>query len=190
MLELTGVKGWLMIEAMIFPICVVVGDWLATGGALLVPTLGLDDGGAASAELPATLDFFVVVGFFVVEGIWKTGGAEVGGTTTGTGVFSVTNTVLVKADPLEGTGDAGALVLATWGASFEFEAKDAAGVAAGAKDKVMTVSAGWNERTVEASDADPGEHTPDGQAELMLLDAAAVIGDVSVLEDPRERSGA
>lgn len=46
-LELTGVKGLLMIEAMISPIWVVVGDWLAAGDALLLLAPGLGKG-----ELP------------------------------------------------------------------------------------------------------------------------------------------
>ena len=92
----------------------VVGDWPAGDG---LPTLGLAEG-----EPPAALTLGVVVGFFVVAGIWKTGGAEVGGTTTGIVVFFVTNTVLVKADPVDGTGswDAkGAAVLAFSGSRLD-----------------------------------------------------------------------
>ena len=106
---------------------------------MLPPTLGLAEG-----EPPAALALGVVVGFFVVAGIWKTGGAEVGGTTTGTGVFLVTNTVLVKADPVDGRGswDAkGAAVLAFSGSRLD----RGPSVAAGPKDNVITVRAGWKE---------------------------------------------
>lgn len=41
-LELIGVKGLLMMEAMMFPIWVVVGDWPAAGDVLLVLTKGVD----------------------------------------------------------------------------------------------------------------------------------------------------
>lgn len=64
-----------------------------------------------------------------------------GGTTTGIGVFLVTNTVLVKADPVDGAGDSdalGAAVLATSGLRVDSETNDALGE----KESVTIVRAG------------------------------------------------
>lgn len=84
LLDPTGVKGLLMIDAMMFPICVVVAGWLTTGlvvGALVVPMFGdvaggalleasgaVDGGGGAEEPTPA-LEVGAVAAFFVVEGI-------------------------------------------------------------------------------------------------------------------------
>ena len=93
-------------------------------------------------------------------------------------------TVLVKADSVdEGCGISGT-VEATFGAN-ESEAD-----AAGAKDKVTTVSAGWKVIPAEVvKEANPGKHTPATQG-LTLLDAASVIGNKSEADDASVNNGA
>ena len=167
-----GVKGLFTTEAMMSPTGVVVGAWVTTAGvlagALLVPALGLDEASAAGDEPPPALEAGVVAVFFEfeVEGSWKTGGAEVDDPTTGTGVFFVTSTVLVKADPVAaaGAGDSEPPI------SGPNEGDPAAGDAGAAADNVTTVSAGWNDKAVVVFEAVPGKHTPNGQAELTPLD--------------------
>lgn len=219
-LELMGVKGLLMIELMMFPTGVVVGDWpagggvllilitgggllvLTTGGGLLVLTTGggllvLTTGGGSlvptselgEAEPPPTLAFGVVVvlGFLVVDGIWNTGGLEVSGTMTGTGVFLVTNTVLVKADPVEagagGSVAAGASVLTIPGAKVDAEPKAAvfdSNDALGEKGTVTTVRAGWKVSPAVDEAADPGQQTPTTQAGS-LDDAASGVNAAGII---------
>jgi hypothetical protein len=85
----------------------------------------------------------------------------------------VTNTVLVKADPVDGAGDSeasGAAVLATCGARVDSEINDASGK----KESVTTVRAGWKVRAAEDGAADPGQQTPTTHAELLLEAASGV----------------
>jgi hypothetical protein len=153
LLDPTGVKGLLMIDAMIPPIEVVVGGWLTTRlvvGALLVEVGFGEPPPPPFPPPPAATGLEVVVaGLFVFEGIWKTGGAELDDPRTGTGVFLVTNTVLVKADPVDSSS-----VVWSCGAN---ELVGACGTAA-----VMIVGGSWKERVAKGVEDAKAEHTRQG----------------------------